>query len=118
MEFAILAPVFLGFLFCLIDGAQMIWTQQALAEVAANTARCAGLGLSGCSTASAVQAYAVNRAFADGIIVTTGEVALATNQTCQGISGMSTVTITHSFSMVAPFLPGAPSQLVASACFE
>jgi len=118
IEFAILAPVFLGFLFLLFEGAQMIWTQQALAEVASNTARCAGLGLSACSSASAVQAYAVNRASADGITLASSEVAVTTNQTCQGITGMSVVTITHPYSIVTPFLPGAPSQLVASACFE
>ena len=118
IEFAILAPVFLGFLFLLIDGAQMIWTQQALTEVASNTARCAGLGLSACSNASGVQTYAVSRASADGITVAASEVVLATNQTCQGITGMSVVTITHPYSMVAPWLPSAPSQLTARACFD
>jgi len=119
LEFAILAPVFLSFILVIFEGAQMIWTQQVLTEVASNTARCAGLGLSSCTGASTPASYAVGRAADDGIAIATSEVAVNTNQTCQGISGMTMVTITHPYSFVVTmFVPTAPSQLVASACFS
>jgi len=47
VEFALVAPVFMMFMFLIIDGARIVWTYQTLQEVATNSARCAALGVTG-----------------------------------------------------------------------
>ena len=55
VEFALVAPVFMMFMFLIIDGGRAVWTYQTLQEVASNSARCAALGLTGCKTQAEVQ---------------------------------------------------------------
>ena len=47
VEFALVAPTFMMFMFMIIDGARATWTYQTLQQVATDAARCAALGVDG-----------------------------------------------------------------------
>ncbi len=118
VEFAILAPVLLGFIFLIIEGSRLLWTEQAIQEVAANAARCMAIGTAPCKTSAEVQAFAQSRGADRGVTLTLQTIATASNQTCNGATGMSKVTITLPYtSPIKGLLPGAPSTLQAVACY-
>lgn len=117
LEFALVAPVLLGFIFLLIEGGRMEWTKQVVQEVTTNTARCMALGTTSCGTSSAIQAYARARGLARGVSLATATITVAANQTCQSVTGMNKVTISLPYHGVTGLLPLAPSALATSACY-
>lgn len=118
VEFALVAPAFMMFMFLIIDGARAVWTYQTLQEVASNTARCAALGVTGCKTASEVQDYAVARAAATGVKLTTGAVTLTAAATCSSVAGMTKVAIASSYQgATTKLLPSSVSTLSTESCF-
>ncbi|MES2496861.1 MAG: TadE/TadG family type IV pilus assembly protein [Pseudomonadota bacterium] len=117
-EFALVAPAFLMFMFLIIDGARVAWTYQTLQEVATNSARCAALGVTGCKTASEVQAYAVARATAQGIKLTTSAVTLTPATTCASVAGMTRVAIASTYQGASTkLLPSSLTTLTTESCF-
>ncbi|KKC24011.1 TadE family protein [Sphingomonas sp. SRS2] len=118
VEFALVAPVFMMFMFLIIDGARVVWTYQTLQEVAASSARCAALGSTGCKTSSEVKDYAVARAAATGVKLTTGAVTLTPATTCSLVAGMTRVTIASSYQgATTKLLPSSISTLTTESCF-
>ena len=118
VEFALVAPAFLMFMFLIIDGARMVWTYQTLQEVATNSARCAALGVTGCRTSSQVKDYAVARAAATGVKLTTGAVTLTAAATCSSIAGMTKVAIASAYQgATTKLLPSSVSTLNTESCF-
>ncbi|KRB79786.1 TadE family protein [Sphingomonas sp. Root710] len=118
VEFALVAPAFMMFMFLIIDGARAVWTYQTLQEVASNSARCAALGVTGCKTAQEVKDYAVARAAATGVKLTTGAVTLTTAATCSSVSGMTKVAIASSYQgATTKLLPSSISTLNTESCF-
>jgi Flp pilus assembly protein TadG len=118
VEFALVAPVFLMFMFLIIDGARAMWTYQTLQQVATATARCAGLGVTTCDSSAEVKSMAVNRAIAFGVPLAASAVTLTTGATCQSMAGMTRVTITTSYQgATTKLLPSAISALTAESCF-
>jgi len=117
-EFALVAPVFMMFLFLVIDGARVVWTYQSLQEVATNSARCAALGVTGCKTASEVQAYAVARAATQQIKITTSAVTLTSAATCSSVTGMTKVAISATYQGASTkLLPSSLTTLNTESCF-
>lgn len=117
-EFALVAPAFMMFMFLIIDGCRVAWTYQSLQEVATNTARCAALGVTGCKTASEVQAYAVARAATQQIKLTTSAVTLTPAATCSSVSGMTKVAISSTYQGASTkLLPSALTTLNTESCF-
>jgi Flp pilus assembly protein TadG len=118
VEFALLAPTFLMFLFLLLDGGRMMFTKQSLNEVAAATARCAAIKATGCTDAATAQNWAVARGLArDNLQVSSAVVDVAT---CNGIANMSRATINTVWKKSAMgLLPQSlvPSTLTSVACF-
>lgn len=118
VEFALVAPTFLMFLFLLLDGGRMLFTKQALNEVAVATARCAAVKGTGCDTTANAQSWAVARGLArDNLQVSNAVVDVAT---CNGVSNMSRATVTTVWKKGAMgLLPQsvAPSALTSVACF-
>lgn len=111
VEFALLAPVLLAFIFMVIEGSRMLWTQQALQEVASATARCSALVT--CATPSTF-ATARLQDWGIGAAPTLDPIG----NRCQGSIDGSSVTIRLPFSIaVSGLFPGAPATLSASACF-
>lgn len=118
VEFALVAPAFMMFMFLIIDGARMAWTYQTLQEVASSSARCAALGATGCTNASQVQSYAVARAAASGVPLTTGAVTLTTAQTCSSVAGMTKVAISSSYQgATTKLLPSTLATMNTESCF-
>jgi Flp pilus assembly protein TadG len=117
VEFALVAPVLLAFIFLLIEGGRMEWTQQALQEVASNTARCMALGTTACADTLSIKAYARKRGVAWGISLSAATITVAANQTCSAVTGMNKITISLPYGSATGLLPRAPSSLNASACF-
>ena len=117
-EFALVAPVFMMFMFLIIDGARGIWTYQTLQQVAADSARCAALGMTGCKTSGEVQTYAVNRAGGFGVPLTAAAVTLTASTTCSAVAGMTKVAISTSYQgATTKLLPGNMSTLSTDSCF-
>jgi Flp pilus assembly protein TadG len=117
-EFALVAPAFLMFMFLMIDGARMVWTYQALQEIATNSARCAALGATGCKTSTEVQGYAVARAAANGIRLATGAVTLTSAATCSSIAGMTKVAISSAYQGASTkLLPSSLTAMNTESCF-
>ncbi|HEX7855160.1 MAG TPA: TadE family protein [Sphingobium sp.] len=117
VEFALVAPILLAFILLLIEGGRMIWTQQALQEVANNTARCGALATASCADTASVQSYARARGLQWGVSLTGATVSVAGNQTCNGFAGMNQVSISLPFSVAGGLLGASATTLTASACF-
>ncbi len=118
VEFALVAPTFMMFMFLMIDGARAVWTYQTLQEVAANSAHCAALGVSTCNTSTEVKDYAVARAAQSGVKLTTGAVTLTAAATCSSVSGMTRVAIAATYQgATTKLLPSSVSTLNTEGCF-
>ncbi|TZG24689.1 TadE/TadG family type IV pilus assembly protein [Sphingomonas montanisoli] len=118
VEFALVAPVFLMFMFLIIDGARAAWTFQTLQQVATASARCAGLGTTDCNSSANVKSYAVSRATGFGVPLATSAVTLTTGTTCQSMANMTKVAIVTSYQgATTKLLPSALSTLRAESCF-
>jgi Flp pilus assembly protein TadG len=63
VEFAIIFPVFVLFVFGIIQFGLVLWTKFALQHATAEAARCATVNGTLCGTASGVQAYAATQAY-------------------------------------------------------
>lgn len=118
VEFALVAPAFMMFMFLIIDGARAAWTYQTLQQVATDSARCAALGVTGCKTSSEVQNYAVARAGGFGVLLTTGAVTLTSAATCSSVAGMTKVAISTAYQgATTKLLPSSVSTLSTDSCF-
>lgn len=119
VEFALVAPVFLMFLFLMLDGGRMLFTQQSLNEVATATARCAALQATGCTSAASAQDWATSRALTrGGLALSQAKVEL--NVTCNSVSSMAKVTVGTAWKKSGMgLLPQsvAPATLTSVACF-
>lgn len=120
VEFALLAPVFFGFLFVIIEGGRLLWTKQTLNEVAFSAVRCMSVS-STCASEEAIQTYAVGRAARYRIAVTSANVvptAAASGVTCDGNANSNKVTISVPFnSPVRKLIPRMPTSVTSHACF-
>jgi len=120
VEFALVAPTFLMFIFLILDGGRMIFTKQSLDEVTTATARCVAIQAAGCTTTGNAQSWAVSRALArDNLTIASADVIIATT-TCNSVANMAKVTISTVWKKGAmTLLPQsvAPSTLTSTACF-
>ncbi|HLB97795.1 MAG TPA: TadE/TadG family type IV pilus assembly protein [Acetobacteraceae bacterium] len=125
VEFAICALGMVLMVVGFVEFGRLTWTFEVLRDVAAEGARCMGLGASSCAASGAYSAsnttgYIVSLATARGVAITAAAVALNNAATCGGASGFSEVTITYNFTTVAPaLLPSLVNGFTvpASACF-
>jgi Flp pilus assembly protein TadG len=119
VEFALVAPVFLMFLFLMLDGGRMLFTQQSLNEVATATARCAALRATGCTSAANAQNWATARALTRGGM-TLSDAKVELSVTCNSVSSMAKVTVSTAWKKSGMgLLPQsvAPATLTSVACF-
>ena len=61
VEFGMLAPVFLLFLFGIMEGGRLLWTVNALHYSVQEAARCASINTVACGTSDQIKAYAAGR---------------------------------------------------------
>lgn len=106
IEFGIILPLLLVALFGLIEGARLVWMDQALDQAAYSTARCRTIATAACDSAAKQVSYAVQRAKANGIKVDPANVVINPAATCNGAAGSLLVTLTVNFgSPVGKLLP-------------
>jgi Flp pilus assembly protein TadG len=121
VEFALLAPTFLMFLFLLLDGGRMMFTKQSLNELATATARCMATKQGACADTASAQTWAVNRGLTrNNLQLASSNVTINTDATCGGISNMIQATITMPWKKGGMMLlpqSVAPASLTATACF-
>jgi len=121
VEFALLAPTFLMFLFLLLDGGRMMFAKQSLNELATATARCMATKQAACANTGSTQSWAVSRGLArSNLQLTSNNVTIDTAATCGGVSNMIQATITMPWKRGAMMLLPqsiAPASLRATACF-
>jgi len=121
VEFALLGPTFLMFLFLLLDGGRMIFAKQSLNELATVTARYMAIKQASCPDVASAQTWAVSRGLArNNLPLSIGNIAINTNATCGGVPNMIQATITMPWKKGAmTLLPqsAAPASLSATACF-
>ena len=120
VEFALIAPTFLMFLFVILDGGRMMFTKQALNELAAASARCWAIKATGCTTKDEVPGWAVARGLGNSnLSISSVDVSTAPT-TCNGQSNMAQVTVHLNYKKSAlALLPqsSVPSQMASTACF-
>ena len=117
VEFALIAPVLITFIFLLIEGGRMVWTRQALQEIAFNSARCNALGVASCNAVETTRTYARSLGQGRGVSLTGATIAVEANQTCNAVTGMNRVSITLPYTVALGLLPGGSTTLQAVSCF-
>ncbi len=108
-----------------VEFGRLVWTFEVLQEVAAEGARCMGLGASSCASGGVYSSantsnYIVSLATSRGVVITTPTISLSNAAVCGGTAGFSQVTIHYTFVTVAPaLLTSLVNGLTvpASACF-
>jgi len=109
IEYALVLPVLLAFLFALIDTGRLIWTQTTLDHAMEAAARCAVIDSVQCGSAGQVRAFAIAQAY--GMRIDSGTISVVT-QSC-GIE----VAETLAFQPVVPWFGTRAIKLYARACY-
>lgn len=121
VEFALVAPTFLMFMFLILDGGRMIYTKQALNEVASATARCMALKATGCATTTNAESWGATRGHTrNNLQLAAANVTVTTGATCNSVGGMAKATVSMTWKKGAmTLLPQsvAPATLTSIACF-
>src|SRR5712691_3407992 len=103
VEFGLLAPVLLLFLFGIMEGGRMLWTLNALHYSVQEAARCASINTTACGSASQIQTFAAGRAgagFAPSVF--TAAVAGCGNRVSASYTmPLNIPFVTHSISLTA-----------------
>lgn len=112
VEFALLAPLVLMFVFGSIEFGRLLWTREALQQTAIAGARCMAIAQGkiqnspcasgGSYSATSTTTYIQNVATGWGLSVLASGISLNNAATCGGTSGFSQVTITFTFNSVVP----------------
>lgn len=106
IEYAIVLPVLLIFLFGIMDAGRLLWTYTTLYRASEAAARCAAIKATSCTTFSATQSYAATAAWGLNIDASAFTVS---NPAC----GMQ-VSATYNFFFVFPW---QAVTLTASTCY-
>jgi Flp pilus assembly protein TadG len=110
---ALCLAVFLGLIFGVINIARVLWIVGSLHFAAESAARCASANTTTCSSASAIQSYALNQYH--------GESLGATNPFSYSSTGAAgcknTVSASYTYSLFIPFFGTYSLPLAVTACF-
>jgi Flp pilus assembly protein TadG len=124
VEFGLVAVPLLGLIFGVAEFGRAYWTSETLQQAAIATARCMGLRAAPCATSSAYDAakttaYAARAAARWSTALPSASIALNPSATCGGVANFSQVTLTTTFTTLAPALIPQLSSvpLSATACF-
>jgi Flp pilus assembly protein TadG len=110
VELGLILTAFLSMLFGIINVAMVLWTLGSLHYAAENAARCASVGSASCTSASAIQTYALNQY--------NGQSLGGTNPFVYSATGCGhTVTASYTYSLDIPLIGTYSLPLSATACF-
>ena len=110
VEFGFSLTVFLGLIFGVINVARVLWIVGSLHFAAESAARCASANTTTCSSASAIQSYALNQYHGESLGVTNPFTYSATG--CG-----NTVSASYAYSLTIPLFGTYSLPLSATACF-
>jgi hypothetical protein len=109
VEFGLTVSVFMSMLFGIVNIAIVLWTLASLHYAGQTAARCAAVGSTGCTSATAVQTYALSQYF--------GGPLAGTNPFVYSATGCGhTVTASYNYSLVIPLIGTYSLPLSATAC--
>jgi Flp pilus assembly protein TadG len=109
VELGFTLSIFMSMLFGVVNISIVLWTLASLHYATQTAARCAAVGSTGCTTASAVQTYALSHYF--------GGPLAGTNPFVYSATGCGhTVTASYNYSMVIPLIGTYSLPLSATAC--
>lgn len=120
VEFAlVIGPLLLLFV-AIIEGGRLMWSANALDEIAINGARCLGIHAPGCAIGENIMpdqtiSYIQQAAQAWGLALDPADISLATDAGCAVETGFLRVALALRFDSVLPVLNGI--VLTAEACF-
>lgn len=125
VEFALVAPVFLMLVCGAVEYSRLLWTMQALQQVAIDGARCMAIPQSACAASGAYSASNTTSRIQQigsqwGLSIASSDVTLSANTTCGGTTGFSKVTVTSTFASPVPQLvqlATGGTSLTATACY-
>ncbi len=119
VEFAIVLPILLLFMFGLIDFGRAAWTQTTLNYAAQATARCYAIGSSSCSTTALAQAYAVTQAYAITLSCSagTGSKCVVLSTCTIGSTSGKQAEVSTNFHYFTPLLSHFSGPLTGTACY-
>jgi Flp pilus assembly protein TadG len=110
VELGLCLAVFLGLIFGVINIARVLWIVGSLHFAAESGARCASANTTTCSSASAIQSYALNQYH--------GESLGSTNPFTYSATGCgNTVSASYTYSLVIPLFGTYSLPLSAKACY-
>jgi Flp pilus assembly protein TadG len=110
---ALCLAVFLGLIFGVINIARVMWIVGSLHFAAESAARCASANTATCSSASAIQSYALNQYHGESLGATNPFTYSSTGATgCKNI-----VSASYTYSLYIPFFGSHALPLAATACF-
>jgi Flp pilus assembly protein TadG len=107
IEYGLILPAMLLFTLGLMDAGRLLWTNITLTRATEAAARCGAVNVATCSTAAAIQTYAVAQAWGLGDVTTSNFTPNAA-ATC-GVQ----VAANYTFQFLVPWFP----QFSASAPF-
>jgi Flp pilus assembly protein TadG len=108
VETAIVLPAYLLFLFAVIEGGLLFWTQSTLQFAVEAAARCAVVNITQCGSTSAIQGYAAGQA--------TGMTITSTSFNVSQPSCGYQVSISYPFSFIVTELFSGTITLNAQSC--
>jgi Flp pilus assembly protein TadG len=123
IEFALVAPVFLMLIFGAIEYSRLLWTLNALQQVAFDGARCMAIPQSACAVGGSYDstnttAHITQTGSQWGLSLQS--VNLSQNVSCGGTTGFSRVQVSTNFVTPVPqivLLAAAGTTLQATACY-
>src|SRR5689334_13485719 len=125
LEFGLVLTPLMALSFGIFEFGRLFWNYEALQQTAIAGARCMGIRASSCASGGAYNAgntttYIQGVASAWGLAIPNGNITLNASATCGGVTGLSQVQLTYSFTTVLPqILPtlAGGNTLSATACF-
>lgn len=120
VEFALVIGPLLLLIVGIIEGGRLMWSANALDEIAINGARCLGIYAPGCAIGETIMpdqtiSYIRQAAQSWGLALDPSEISLATDAGCAVETGFLRVALAMRFDSILPVLDG--TVLTAEACF-
>ncbi len=109
VEFAMVSPMFIGFMMAIVQGSLLLWTQLGLEHAVEVAARCSAVNSSTCGSASGIQSYAATQAYGLNLPAS----VFSFSQTSCG----NLVSASYTYSLFSDVFKKASIPLNAQACF-
>jgi Flp pilus assembly protein TadG len=118
LEFALVAPLLLLFLFGILETSRAVWARQVMQRATHSTVRCVSIGMTECTTEAGIRSYFLAQARTSSIPAASITVTSAKDVPCEGMERQNSVTITAPYTTpVAAFLPKLAGEISSTACF-